>query len=71
MQDRKNRLVATTGKIDDLDRSFDIWFWQEQGPDAIFEQAWRLVIQKAEIEGIDESQLRLQRSVCRVQQAPD
>ena len=31
------------GKLEDLDRSFDIEFWQRQGSAAIFAAAWELV----------------------------
>jgi hypothetical protein len=31
------------GRIEDMDRSFDIEFWQRQGDAAIFRAAWELV----------------------------
>ena len=33
------------GRLKDMDRSFDIAYWQRLGPDAIFEAAWQLVVQ--------------------------
>src|ERR1035437_8539370 len=44
-------------------REFDIEFWQALGPSRILEAAWDLVITAASREGIHEDQLRLQRSV--------
>ena len=44
-------------------REFDIEFWQALGPRRILEAAWDLVVMAASREGIDEDQLRLQRSV--------
>jgi hypothetical protein len=44
-------------------REFDIEFWQALGPSRILEAAWDLVITAASKEGIHEDQLRLQRSV--------
>jgi hypothetical protein len=44
-------------------REFDIQFWQALGPSRILEAAWELVIMAASKEGIHEDQLRLQRSV--------
>ena len=44
-------------------REFDICFWQALGPARILEAAWELVVTAASAKGIDEDQLRLQRSV--------
>lgn len=51
------------GRIEDLDRSFDIKFWQQQTATARFAAAWELVVVAYKIKGKDEDQLRLQRSV--------
>ena len=32
------------GRLADMDRSFDIAYWQRLGPDAIFKAAWQLVV---------------------------
>jgi hypothetical protein len=45
---------------------FDIAFWQKLGPTKIFEAAWDLVVTAA-ARGIDEDQLRLQRSVTKLE----
>ena len=44
-------------------REFDIEFWQALGPSRILEAAWDLAITAASRKGIHEDQLRLQRSV--------
>jgi len=51
------------GKIEEMDRSFDLKYWQEQGTDAIFSAAWELVSFYYKHKGLDVSELRLQRSV--------
>ncbi len=59
------------GKLEELDRSFDLRFWQSQTDTARFEAAWELVITAHKIKGQDVSQLRLQRSVETFQRLPD
>ena len=49
------------------DREFDIAFWQALGPCRIFEAAWDLVVTAAAVKGIHEDQLRLQRSVTKLE----
>jgi hypothetical protein len=44
-------------------REFDVEFWQALGPARILEAAWSLVVAAASRKGINEDQLRLQRSV--------
>jgi len=51
------------GKISDLDRSFDLDFWQAQPPEARFNAAWELIVHYAKVKGLDVCQLRLQRSL--------
>lgn len=51
------------GKLDDLDRSFDLIFWQAQEDTARFVAAWELVQLAHRLSGKDDSQLRLQRTV--------
>ena len=55
--------VERTGKIEELDRSFDLKFWQAQSASDRFAAAWELVITAYIIKGKDVSQLRLQRTV--------
>ena len=51
------------GRIQDLDRSFDLQFWQKQEPEARFAAAWELILHAWRVKGRDVRQLRLQRSV--------
>lgn len=59
---RKN-FVERYGKIEDMDRSFDLKFWQAQSPTARFDATWELVVHSVKVKGQDVRQLRLQRSV--------
>lgn len=51
------------GRIDEMDHSFDIEYWQRQGDAAIFRAAWELVETYWRDRGRDPNELRLQRSV--------
>jgi hypothetical protein len=51
------------GRIEELDRSFDIQFWQAQSATARASAAWELTIHAAKVKGIDVRQLRLHRSI--------
>ena len=51
------------GKIEDLDKSYDISAWQSQGPKAIMDAAWQLVVDYYKFKGLNLSELRLQRSI--------
>jgi hypothetical protein len=48
-------------------REFDIEFWQKLGPARILEAAWDVVVTAAAVRGISEDQLRLQRSVTKLE----
>jgi hypothetical protein len=49
------------------DREFDVAFWQKLGSTRIFEAAWDLVVTAAAVRGIGENQLRLQRSITKLE----
>jgi hypothetical protein len=51
--------------VKEMDRSFDIEFWQRQGDTAIFNAAWELVEFYLRSKGINES--RLQRNIVHFQ----
>ncbi len=51
------------GAIRDMDRSFDIEYWQRQGDAAIYRAAWELVELHHRSQGKDPNELRLQRSI--------
>ena len=56
-------MIERRGKLEDLDRSFDIEFWQAQSPQARMAATWELIVQAEKIKGRDIRQLRLDRSV--------
>jgi hypothetical protein len=51
------------GRLQDLDRSFDLKFWQAQPSKARFDATWEMIIHYMKVKGQDVRQLRLQRSV--------
>ncbi len=59
----ESEIMERKGRLEDLDRSFDIRFWQKQSPEARFTAAWELIIHAAKVKGLDVRQLRLQRFV--------
>jgi hypothetical protein len=59
----RSGFVERRGKLEELDRSFDLAFWQSQTPQKRFEAAWELIVHAWRVKGNDVRQLRLQRSV--------
>jgi hypothetical protein len=57
------------GSIRELDRSFDIEYWQRQGDAAIFRAAWELVELYYRDQDMDPNELRLQRSLEALQRS--
>jgi hypothetical protein len=55
--------IERRGRIEDLDRSFDLEFWQAQPAQVRFDATWELVLHACKVKGIDGCQLRLQRDV--------
>ncbi len=55
--------VERRGKLAELDRSFEVEFWQNQPAQARFDAAWELIVHASRVKGLDVRQLRLQRSV--------
>ena len=55
--------MERTGKIEDMDRSFDLKFWQSQTDSDRLAAGWELVRQSYVIKGKNVSELRLQRTV--------
>lgn len=51
------------GKLNELDRSFDLKFWQAQSATARFQATWELIQHAWKVKGNDVRQLRLQRAV--------
>lgn len=52
------------GKIEQMDRSFDIDYWQSLGTEAIMKAAWEMVVFAHEHKGGSVDELRLQRSIA-------
>jgi hypothetical protein len=63
-------VLERRGKLEDLDRSFDLQYWQAQSDTARFEAAWELVLTAQRMQGRHVRQLRLQRSVESFQRLP-
>jgi len=63
--------VERRGKLTELDRSFDLIFWQSQTPQARFAATWELIVHASKVKGQDVRQLRLQRSVESFQRQRD
>jgi hypothetical protein len=64
LSNRKRELIMERkGKLEELDRSFDIQFWQTQDASQRFSAAWELVVLAHKIKGKDVSELRLQRHI--------
>jgi hypothetical protein len=61
--ERSDFAMMRFGRLEDMDRSFDIEFWQRQGDAAIFRAAWELVESYCRDRGMSPDELRLQRSV--------
>ena len=56
------KLMERKGRIEELDRSFDLAFWQAQSPTARFDATWELIVHAYKVKGWDVRQLRLQRT---------
>lgn len=55
------------GRLREMDRAFDIAYWQRLGPAAIFEAAWQMVVETHSQQPGGADELRLRRSLERVQ----
>ena len=51
------------GKLSEMNRADDIVYWQKQGPKAIFDTAWELVLDYYKIRKLDPRELEFQRTV--------
>ena len=63
MESNKEFVMERFGKIKEMDRSFDIEFWQRQGDAAIFRAAGEMVEMYYRDRGLDPNELRLQRTI--------
>jgi hypothetical protein len=64
---KKDFVMERKVRLNQMDRSFDVEYWQRLGPEAIFEAAWDMVVQAWKVKGRDPNELRLQRSVETIQ----
>jgi hypothetical protein len=55
------------GRLQDMDRSFDLKFWQSQPPKARFDAVWEMIVHYMKVKGQDVRQLRLQRTITHFQ----
>ena len=55
------------GKVADMDRSFDIEYWQAKTPDERFSAVWEMVVSYHSRKGGDPGELRLQRNIEHLQ----
>jgi len=55
--------VERKGRLADLDRAFDLDFWQAQSPAARFDAAWEMIVHYLKVKNLDVCEPRLQRSV--------
>ena len=61
--EKEDFVMERFGKLKDMDRSFDIEYWQRQGDAAIFRAAWEMVEFYYRDRGLDLNELRLQRTI--------
>lgn len=61
--ERSDFTMMRFGRLEDMDRSFDIEYWQRQGDAAIYRAAWEMVEAYWRDQGGDPDELRLQRTV--------
>jgi len=59
----RTEFTECKGKLQDLDRSFDLKFWQSQPAQVRFNATWDLIVHATKVKGQDIHQLRMQRSV--------
>jgi hypothetical protein len=51
------------GRLPEMDRAFDVAYWQRLGPRAIFETAWQMVVDAHAHRPGGADELRLRRTV--------
>jgi hypothetical protein len=61
--DKSPLVMVNYGKIKDMDRTFDVAFWQAQDASARLRAGWELVEFYYSLKGLPKDELRLQRTV--------
>jgi hypothetical protein len=51
------------GRIEEMDRKFDVAYWQRLGPEAILEAAWQMAVEAHQSDLDGSNELRLRRTV--------
>jgi len=69
-QETTQFVMEGLSRAEDLDRSFDIEFWQRQDSRARFAAAWELVVFAHRRKGGNDAELRLQRTVESLEPSP-
>ena len=67
MEESPRIVMERLGRIQNLDRSFDVEFWQRQGPAVIFSAAWEMVVDAYRLKRKSVSELEFQRTVENLQ----
>jgi len=70
MSKRKPVKMVRVAKLKDVDRSFDLEFWDRVGPEGRFKATCEMVKQVHLMRGGDPAELRMDRSVVRVRKGP-
>ena len=63
----RRTITVRTVALDDANRTFDLDFWQDAGPEARVKAAWDMVNEARRWKGKRGLEPRLQRSVLRVE----
>ena len=66
MKSLKTRMARLV-KAKDMDRSFDLLFWERVGAEGRFAAAWQMVLEANALKGKDIGELRFRRSVENIQ----
>jgi len=66
---RKRVVMARRIFLSEMDRSFDLEFWDKVGVEGRWSAAWEMTAEVQKIRGKDGDQPRLQRSVQSIQRA--
>ena len=56
-------VIERYGRLAEMNRSFDVAYWQRLGSAAIFEAAWQIVIQAQSRRPDSDDELRFRRTV--------
>lgn len=62
-QPAQKKMMERYGRLEDLDRSFDLEFWQAQSASARIAAACELAVTAHLLKGLDANLLRLQRHI--------